>query len=171
MRLRALCAAVSLIGLGLAWPTIRECFQAPASARPSAFVADLLAGVGGAQAIPAARYELEVIVDGAKKGSRKIEINTTSQATRDQCVVYPGAARAKSLLAAGMPGACAPLEPGNPSPAVRILDKVIIIDTEQLIVDGQEFELPPDTEKVTFWERDGAIRVLAGATEVLKFMR
>ena len=156
---------------GIAWFTVTAASTPATIATPSMLMSALGTAFGGADVTPPVRYRFEVIVQGRDGDARNVSIDTTSKDVREECFVYPGEARAKVLLAAGMPQIRGTVDPKNDNPVVSILGREVVIEPARLVVDGDSFELPPAVDKISLWERDGTVRILAGSVEVAKFTR
>jgi hypothetical protein len=125
--------------------------------------------------LPPLRYALDSVIDGNSPGGRIVRLRTDSDTTRLTWRVFPGQQTAKVIGFIGFSKAATiggPLEPGNNYPAVKLLDKVFIIEPKRLVVSGQPVaELPPDVREITFEETHRMVDVSVGGKSVHRFTR
>jgi hypothetical protein len=121
--------------------------------------------------LPGPRFLLEVCTLGPQNSFRTVVVNTTSQAVRNECQIFPGMDMLQTLTNQRMPGIRQPFDANNPHPAIQMLGKITVIEPTQIVVDGHAVPLAPDASRIEFKERDGSVEILADNHGIHRFTR
>ncbi|HEY1598785.1 MAG TPA: hypothetical protein VGG64_04240 [Pirellulales bacterium] len=121
--------------------------------------------------LSAPQYLVEVRTLGPQNCFHTVVLNTTSQAVREECQIFPGLDMVQTLMKQGMPVIRQPFVADSPHPAVQMLGKITVIEATQIVVDGQTVPLASQAKRIEFRERDGSVEILADNLGIHRFKR
>jgi hypothetical protein len=154
-------------------------------------VAMILAAVAAAASIfvyvaffggvtPLALTHTEAFIGGGQSPRRLICLEMTSADASDALLIFPGVEQPKMAIQEetldGSPPKSlfsGPFEPGNPYPAIKLLGRIITIEPERLLIDGQRAaDLRSEETELRFAERGGEVDVTtSNGVRIARFKR
>jgi hypothetical protein len=129
---------------------------------------------------PLALTRSEAFIGGGESPRRLIRLETTSADASDALLIFPGVEQPKMAIQEetldGTPPKSllsGPFEPGNPYPAIKLLGRIITIEPEQLVIDGQHAaDLRSVEKELRFAERGGEVEVTtSNGVRIARFKR